>query len=100
MLMVRPWRSVGSVVDEELLVVAVNNFSVCTLYLKRLSEAVQALEQLVREDPPRLMHDSVVYNLCTMYDLQGASHSKRVLQIVADRFHLDDLGWQSFRLNG
>jgi hypothetical protein len=88
--------------EEALQPIAVNNYAICALYLKRLPQAIATLEQLVRENPPRHMVDSVVFNLCTMYDLsnepQAALGRKRVLQQVATRYHLEDVLWQSFRL--
>lgn len=88
--------------EDTLQPIAVNNYAICALYLKRLPDAISTLEQLVRENPPRNMVDAVVFNLCTMYDLsnepQVALGKKRVLQQVASRYHLEDVLWQSFRL--
>eukprot|EP00298_Acanthocystis_sp_HF-20_P001418 c11832_g1_i1.p1 GENE.c11832_g1_i1~~c11832_g1_i1.p1 ORF type:complete len:473 (-),score=151.09 c11832_g1_i1:25-1443(-) len=50
---------------------AANNKSICYLQLERLSEAIATLEDLVVSDPYLLTHESVVHNLCALYDLQN-----------------------------
>jgi hypothetical protein len=90
--------------DESVLASAVNNAAICALYIKRIAQAIGALETLVVEDPARNMTDPVIFNLCTLYDLSFAPDTsttkKKVLQKVATRFGVDDpvLHWRSFRL--
>lgn len=84
---------------------ALNNFAICSLYLKRNISAINKIEELITEDPVRFMTDAVVFNLCTMYDLSFApdasSAKKKALQKLATRYGINDpiLHWRSFRLN-
>ena len=75
--------------EENLLSIAVNNFAVCSLHLRKIHAAVSKMEELVQDDPPRHMIDPVIFNLCTMYDLSfGPSVStekKKTIQIVAEK---------------
>jgi hypothetical protein len=88
-----------------LLAVAVNNYSVCALFLRQAKLAISSLETLIQEDPPRNMVDPVVFNLCTLYEISSApdlsTAKKRVLLRIATLFHLTDplLNANSFRLN-
>lgn len=89
----------------EVLAVAVNNLSVCSLFLKRIDAAVGNLERLIQEDPSRYMVDPVVFNLCTLYDLtcspDTSANKKKVLQRVAAIYNVSDavLQWVSFRFS-
>lgn len=91
--------------DGSNLAVAVNNLSICALYVKEIRTAISRLEQLVLRDPARHLTDPVVFNLCTLYDLSYAPDAsvtkKKVMQRVAGEYHVDDpiLHWRSFRLS-
>ena len=89
--------------EESLLAAAANNFAVCSLHLRQLPIAIESLEKLIHSNPVRHLHDAVVFNLCTMYDLSAApdvsTTKKRVLQRVANLYNIDDLHWRSFRLS-
>jgi hypothetical protein len=91
--------------DEPLMAAAVNNYAICSLYLRRIPIAISRLEGLIQQNPTRYLTDPVVFNLCTLYDLSSSPEvsviKKKVLQQVAIRFHVDDpiLNWRSFRLN-
>lgn len=91
--------------DGSNLAVAVNNLSICALYVKEIRTAIARLEQLVLLDPARHLTDPVVFNLCTLYDLSYAPDAsvtkKKVMQRVASEYHVDDpiLHWRSFRLS-
>ena len=81
---------------------AVNNTSLCNLYICNMKEAVVALEALVIEDPTAFLTERVAFNLCTLYELGSdsavATRKKRVLQLIAKRFFLHDIGPESFRI--
>mmetsp|Transcript_26429 Transcript_26429/g.55445 ORF Transcript_26429/g.55445 Transcript_26429/m.55445 type:complete len:583 (-) Transcript_26429:83-1831(-) len=81
---------------------AVNNSSLCHLYTCNMQDAIVALQKLVREDPTAFLTERVAFNLCTLYELGSdpvvASRNKRVLQLIAKRFFLHDVGPESFRV--
>lgn len=81
----------------------INNMAICALYTCRMPEAVELMESLVREDPTAFLTERVAFNLCTMYELgcdsTASARKKRVLQLVAKRFFLHDVGPESFRIN-
>jgi hypothetical protein len=91
--------------DENLFSIAINNYAISCLYLKRNNEAVSRLEKLIGLNPLMYMTDPVVFNLCTMYDLSYSPDvslsKKKALQKIANRFNINDpiLHWRSFRLN-
>jgi tetratricopeptide (TPR) repeat protein len=81
----------------------VNNLAICALYTGRLAEAVNLLECLIREDPTAFFTERVAFNLCTMYELgcdsTASATKKRVLQLIAKRWFLHDVGPESFRIS-
>lgn len=85
-----------------MLSIAVNNYSICCMYLKQINEAIKVMEELIQESPIRHMTDAVIFNLCTMYDLtcsqEVSGAKKKTLQQIANMFNVADLHWKSFRL--
>jgi len=81
----------------------INNMAICALYTCRMPEAVSLMESLIREDPTAFLTERVAFNLCTLYELgcdsTASARKKRVLQLVAKRFFLHDVGPESFRIN-
>lgn len=80
----------------------VNNMALCSLYTCKMKDAVSLLEELIREDPALYLTERVAFNLCTLYELGSDSavsaRRKRVLQLIAKRFFLHDVGPESFRV--
>ena len=81
---------------------AVNNASLCNQYMCKMNDAVASLESLVKEDPAAFLTERVAFNLCTLYELgsdsSAATRKKQVLQLIAKRFFLHDIGPESFRV--
>ncbi|KAF6738499.1 Trafficking protein particle complex subunit 12 [Oryzias melastigma] len=68
--------------------VANNNAAVCLLYLGRLKESLGQLEGLVQQDPTSYLHESVLFNLTTMYELESSRSTQKkqaLLEAVACR---------------
>jgi tetratricopeptide (TPR) repeat protein len=90
-------------IEGNLLVPCLNNLALCALYTCRLREAIDTIETLIREDPSKYLTDTVAFNLCTLYELgsdnETSEKNKRVLQSIAKRFTLHDIGMENFRLN-
>ncbi|XP_077441612.1 trafficking protein particle complex subunit 12 [Vanacampus margaritifer] len=57
--------------------VANNNAAVCLLYLGRLKESLSKLEGLVQQDPALYLHESVLFNLTTMYELESSRSTQK-----------------------
>jgi hypothetical protein len=68
-----------------------------------MKEAVRLMEALVREDPTSYLTERLAFNLCTLYELEAdtaaSARKKRVLQLVAKRFYLHDIGPEQFRVS-
>ncbi|KAM5319786.1 trafficking protein particle complex subunit 12 isoform 2-T2 [Glossophaga mutica] len=68
--------------------VANNNAAVCLLYLGRLKDSLRQLEAMVQRDPGRCLHESVLFNLSTMYELESSRSTQKkqaLLEAVAGR---------------
>lgn len=93
----------GLDIEENIMIEAVNNYSICSMYMCDLKLAVTTLESLICEDPTANMSEVVVFNLCTMYELtcdnEVTNRKKRVLQKVATRFCLHDISTLAFRMS-
>lgn len=80
-----------------------NNISLCALYTCRLQDAVRLMESVIREDPTQFLTERLAFNLCTLYELgsdaAASARKKRVLQVIAKRFYLHDIGPESFRVS-
>jgi hypothetical protein len=94
--------TLGFDAEPSLTVECLNNLSLCLLYSGNMRYAVQEMEGLVREDPTMYLTEGVAFNLCTLYDLGSdgdeCTRRKKILQRVAKRFFLHDIGVESFRL--
>jgi tetratricopeptide (TPR) repeat protein len=79
-----------------------NNMGLAALYTCRMKEAVRMMESLVRENPTLYLTERMAFNLCTLYELGAdtttSARKKRVLQLVAKRFYLHDIGPENFRV--
>ncbi|XP_005001564.1 trafficking protein particle complex subunit 12 isoform X2 [Cavia porcellus] len=68
--------------------VANNNAAVCLLYLGKLKDSLRQLEAMVRQDPRCALHESVLFNLTTMYELESSRSMQKkqaLLEAVASK---------------
>ncbi|XP_045303815.1 trafficking protein particle complex subunit 12 isoform X1 [Leopardus geoffroyi] len=68
--------------------VANNNAAVCLLYLGRLKDSLRQLEAMVQQDPTHYLHESVLFNLTTMYELESSRSAQKkqaLLEAVASK---------------
>jgi len=94
--------TIGFSTEHSLLVECLNNLSLCLLYSGSMRTSVAELENWIREDPCQYLTEGVVFNVCTLYELgsegEACTRRKKLLQRVAKRFYLHDVGVESFRL--
>ncbi|XP_045644850.1 trafficking protein particle complex subunit 12 isoform X1 [Ursus americanus] len=68
--------------------VANNNAAVCLLYLGKLKESLRQLEAMVQQAPQQYLHESVLFNLTTMYELESSRSAQKkqsLLEAVAGK---------------
>ncbi|XP_030894962.1 trafficking protein particle complex subunit 12 [Leptonychotes weddellii] len=68
--------------------VANNNAAVCLLYLGKLKDSLRQLEAMVQQDPKHYLHESVLFNLTTMYELESSRSMQKkqsLLEAVAGK---------------
>lgn len=68
--------------------VANNNAAVCLLYLGKLKDSLRQLEAMVQQDPRHYLHESVLFNLATMYELESSRSLQKkqaLLEAVASK---------------
>ncbi|XP_042536793.1 trafficking protein particle complex subunit 12 [Dipodomys spectabilis] len=68
--------------------VANNNAAVCLLYLGKLKESLRQLETMVQREPGQRLHESVLFNLTTMYELESSRSMQKkqsLLEAVASK---------------
>uniref|UniRef100_A0A8C6FQZ4 Trafficking protein particle complex subunit 12 n=1 Tax=Moschus moschiferus TaxID=68415 RepID=A0A8C6FQZ4_MOSMO len=68
--------------------VANNNAAVCLLYLGRLKDSLRQLEAMAQRDPRQHLHESVLFNLTTMYELESSRSLQKkqaLLEAVASK---------------
>ncbi|XP_071807713.1 trafficking protein particle complex subunit 12-like [Asterias amurensis] len=77
---------------------AINNQSVCLLYMGKLKEALSLLEKLVHGNPSKYLDEGLLFNLCTLYELDSSRSTQKkqallgmVNQIKGDGFNKDCL---------
>ncbi|KAK3411656.1 trafficking protein particle complex subunit 12 [Eucalyptus grandis] len=73
-------------------VVAINNKALCLMYLRDLSDSIKVLENALERVPTFALNESVVVNLCSMYELAYVNHSdiKKTLSTWIARVAPDD----------
>ncbi|XP_077213007.1 tetratricopeptide repeat (TPR)-like superfamily protein [Tasmannia lanceolata] len=57
-------------------VVAINNKALCLMYLRDLSDSIKMLESALERAPTVALNETLVVNLCSMYELAYVNHSE------------------------
>ncbi|CAN1352884.1 Trafficking protein particle complex subunit 12 [Linum perenne] len=72
--------------------VAINNKAICLMYLRDLSDSIKVLENSLERVPTVALNETLVVNLCSMYELAYVNHSdvKRTLSNWISKVAPDD----------
>lgn len=72
--------------------VAINNKALCLMYLRDLSDSIKVLEDALERLPTVALNETVVVNLCSMYELAYVNNSeiKKTLRNWIARVAPDD----------
>jgi hypothetical protein len=98
-IIVSSWPQVLDI--DPLNVVAANNKSICYLYTCNLAQAITSIEDFILKRPEVNVNETIVSNLCTLYDLKSdnsADRKKSVLSMVA-KYAGDDFDFSVIKLN-
>ncbi|XP_022133008.1 trafficking protein particle complex subunit 12 [Momordica charantia] len=81
-------------------VVAINNKALCLMYLRDLADSIKVLENALERVPTVALNETVIVNLCSMYELAYVNHSdiKRTLNSWIARVAPDDFDSSSTRI--
>ncbi|KMT08827.1 hypothetical protein BVRB_6g135510 [Beta vulgaris subsp. vulgaris] len=73
-------------------VVAINNKALCLMYLRDLSDSIKVLENSLERVPTVALNETLVVNLCSMYELAYVNHTeiKKTLSNWISRLAPDD----------
>ncbi|KAI4317235.1 hypothetical protein L6164_025124 [Bauhinia variegata] len=73
-------------------IVAINNKALCLMYLRDLPDSIKVLENALERVPTVALNETLVVNLCSMYELAYVNHSdiKRTLSNWIARVAPDD----------
>lgn len=62
--------------------VAINNAAVSLLFQGRLKEALELLQDIVVQHPETNLQEGVLFNICTMYELETSHHLQKKQKIL------------------
>ncbi|XP_057786044.1 uncharacterized protein LOC131003548 [Salvia miltiorrhiza] len=81
-------------------VVAINNKALCLMYLRDLSDSIKVLESALERVPTVALNETLVVNLCSMYELAYVNHAdvKKTLSTWIARVAPDDFDTSCTRI--
>lgn len=60
----------------------INNLAVCHLYNGKMHEAIKLYEQAIFSDPKNNLHETLLLNCCTLYELQSNDSKKKKIDLL------------------
>ncbi|KAL8211301.1 hypothetical protein R6Q57_005738 [Mikania cordata] len=81
-------------------VVAINNKALCLMYMRYLSDSIKVMENALERIPMIALNETLVMNLCCMYELAYVNHSdiKKTLSSWIARVAPDDFDTSCTRI--
>ncbi|XP_076048005.1 trafficking protein particle complex subunit 12-like isoform X2 [Oratosquilla oratoria] len=61
----------------------INNLGVCLMYNGRVHDAIALVEGAVMQQPERFLHEAIVLNLATMYELESSNAHQKKLKLLS-----------------
>ncbi|KAG9132576.1 hypothetical protein Leryth_022162 [Lithospermum erythrorhizon] len=80
--------------------VAINNKALCLMYLRDLTDGIKVLENALERVPTTVLNETIVKNLCSMYELAYVNHVdvKKTLSSWMVRVAPDDFDMSCIRV--
>lgn len=77
-----------------------NNIALCHIYCGSLKEGLDYLEARITRKPHLILHETVILNLCTIYELESsyASQKKRAILDLVSQFKGDGINAACLKL--
>jgi trafficking protein particle complex subunit 12 len=63
-------------------IAAANNRATCWLYASQLNLAITGLEDIIWNDPYYALQEALVFNLCSLYDLQSGNSIPKKMALL------------------
>lgn len=56
--------------------------AICLLYLGKLKEAIKLFEDCLNQNPVAALHESILLNICTLYELESTVCLEQKISIL------------------
>ena len=60
----------------------VNNMALCLFYTGKLRESIKILESFIFKNPTKQVNEALLFNLCTLYELESAKAQQKKLNLL------------------
>ncbi|KAL7635987.1 UNVERIFIED_CONTAM: hypothetical protein RMT77_013805 [Armadillidium vulgare] len=61
----------------------INNLGVCLMFVGKIRDAIRVVEKAIQVRPERFLHEALVLNLSTMYELESSAAQKKKLNLLS-----------------
>ncbi|KAG1682464.1 Trafficking protein particle complex subunit 12 [Nymphon striatum] len=60
-----------------------NNMAACLLYTGKMKESLSTLEEAIMNDPENYLHEGILFNVCTLYELESSHSNQKKANMLA-----------------